>query len=67
MGVGIGESKADSGSLLCCGVTRLPIIFNYLLVLTISLMRFSMIPVMGDIAVEISQGLRFVCAFFVGK
>ena len=43
----------------------LPDFLDFLLVLTITSTRFSLIPAMGDIAVDMSRGLGFVCASFV--
>ena len=37
------------------------IFLDFLLVLTISLTRFSLIPAMGGIAVDMSQGHRICC------
>ena len=42
----------------------LPDFLDFLLVLTITLTRFSMIPVMGDIAVDIAQGHRICVRVF---
>ncbi len=43
----------------CC-----PIFLDFLLVLTITLTHFSLIPVMGDIAVDMSQGHRICVRVF---
>ena len=43
----------------CC-----PIFLDFLLVLTIILTRFSLIPAMGDIAVDMSQGHRICVRVF---
>ncbi len=48
--------------VLSSGVTRF--FLDFLLVLTIALTRVSLIPVMGDIAIEISQGLRICASVF---
>ena len=42
-----------------------PIFLVFLLVLTITLTRFSLIPAMGDIAVDMSQGHRVCVRVFV--
>ena len=42
----------------------LPDFLDFLLVLTITLTRFSLIPVMGDIAVDMSQGHRICVRVF---
>ena len=42
----------------------LPDFLDFLLVLTITLTRFSLIPAMGDIAVDMSQGHRICVRVF---
>ena len=46
----------------CCSI-----FLDFLLVLTMTLTRFSLIPVMGDIAVEMSQGHRICVRVFCLK
>jgi hypothetical protein len=43
----------------CC-----PIFLDFLLVLTITLTHFSLIPIMGDIVVDMSQGHRICVRVF---
>ena len=45
-------------------VTCCPILLDFLLVLTITLTRFSLIPVMGDIVIDMSQGHRICVHVF---
>ncbi len=61
----LGLGKVDTGYWVVFVMRCCPIFLDFLLVPTITLARFSLISVMGDIAVDMSQGIVFVCASFV--